>query len=408
MQAVRRWLLRIAQPLSDYEPDVPVGTVSQQVSSDTPPLVKDLAALASWAMAESEAATLGEAIKEAASRTVDVPEWVAVSTVRLTDIAGRPAHPYVVVDRWVNALDSRSQLVFWRRVSGYQKKCTLQEIADEIGISRERVRQIEGRLRRQLGSFLRSDEALALHWRAASLRHALGIAGRKVQVESLLVAPAGSKDYRNIILDIAGPYVDDRGWLVLRSALDTDPTTAISEASDEFGRIDRGSASEQLSAWGLNESLHEDWLTRRGEIRVFLGTLVRWGSSIGDRMAFGLTDLGRAATMDELMRHVGETRARASVVNAMSFDPRLVRVSRTHWALESWNLPQYSGVAYSIKGLLEEVGGRMTSNELVDRAFETFGISETTTRAYFYCPMFVLEGDSLHIRTDADSPFSVI
>ena len=72
-------------------------------------------------------------------------------------------------------------------------------------------------------------------------------------------------------------------------------------------------AYSQLASWGLDVSLHEAWLTRDGSVRLFNGQLVRWGASIPDRLVFALSDLGRPATIDEMIRHVGETRARVSV-----------------------------------------------------------------------------------------------
>ena len=149
-------------------------------------------------------------------------------------------------------------------------------------------------------------------------------------VEHLLTAPPGHRDYRTVLLEMAGPYDREHGWLILQSARDTDPSAAIFDRTDEVGRIDGDLASIQLTEWGLDASLYEDWLTRDGSLCLFNGQLVRWGIH-SDRMVFALADLGHPATVDDLISHVGERSAKSSVVNALGNDERLVRVNQTHW-----------------------------------------------------------------------------
>ena len=45
-----------------------------------------------------------------------------------------------------------------------------------------------------------------------------------------------------------------------------------------------------------------------------------WGISIPDRLAFALADIGRPATVDEMVLHIGENRSRNSVNNALAYD----------------------------------------------------------------------------------------
>ena len=51
-------------------------------------------------------------------------------------------------------------MIYERRLESFMRDedpVTLQEIGDEYGISRERVRQIEARLKKRLGEFLRQQ-----------------------------------------------------------------------------------------------------------------------------------------------------------------------------------------------------------------------------------------------------------
>ena len=369
------------------------------------PIARHFNAFARWAMAETRAQTVGDALAELLSSSIENEEWSAIASVRLSDLAAPARHPYAVLDAWVQQLDSRWRAVLWGRIAKLDSNPTLQELAESFDLSRERVRQIERRTRQQLDSFVAENEALPIRWRAKTLRQMLGIAKPENMVEHLLAAPPGYRDYRTVLLEMAGPYDREHGWLILQSARDTDPSPAILNQIDEVGRIDGDLARVQLSEWGLDASLHEDWLTRDGALCLFNGQLVRWGDSIPDRMAFAVADLGRPATIDDLMSHVGERSVRSSVANALGNDERLVRVNQTHWALMSWDLPEYTGVAYSIGSLLEEAGGSVPVDEMIQWMYETFGVPESTTRAYFYSPMFIVEGALLRLQTDADEPY---
>ena len=144
---------------------------------------------------------------------------------------------------------------------------------------------------------------------------------------------------------------------------------------------------------------------RDDSVRLFNGQLVRWGTSISDRLAFGLSDLGRPATIDEMIAHVRENRARNSIVNALGSDPRLERVGRHHWALSSWNLPTYAGIAESMRKLVEEFGESVPLDNMVHRMRQMFDVGEGSTLAYSSAPMFIIEGKSLRLRTKEDDPY---
>ena len=232
------------------------------------------------------------------------------------------------------------------------------------------------------------------------------MAAPEAMVEELLAGPEGTGDYRAIILELAGPYRrEDDGWLIDRSAEETDPTPAILAKLDEVGRVDETLAGQELLKWGLEESLHKAWLLRFPQIREFNGQIVKWGVAIPDRLAFALADLGRTATLDELMEHVGEKTTRNSAINALGSDPRVIRSSPNEWALASWGVPEYTGSAHSILLLLEEEGGSCEMERLVLRMYSAFGVSENTTRTYFNAPMFVAEGERLRLRDRAQEPY---
>ena len=359
-----------------------------------------------WALAETESRTLGEAVAEACGNSLGVNEWEALVSIPLSAISERPLHPYTAIDVWASELEPRSKDIFLKRIANFRPTCTLQELSKIFGVTRERIRQIEARVRSKLNDFLASDEALPVRWRAETIRQRVGVASPTNVVDSLLSTPNGCPDYRAILLDMAGPYEESSGWVVLRSAKLGDPTPEILARTDEVGRINLDLAGNILSDWGLDEQYHLDWLTRDDAIKLFSGQLVLWGASIPDRMAFALADIGHPSDVDHLMDHVGEQRVRGSVVNALSSDPRFAKADLYNWTLVYWGLPEFSSVPYETQNLLEANGGSMPIDQVIGLMGRKFGVIESTSRAYCYAPMFVVEGNSLRIRTREDKPFS--
>ncbi len=386
------------------------GTVNQaalEIIQESSPLTAGMHQFAKWALAETRAATLGDAVAEILRRPMGTRAWASVASIRLAELISPPAHPYEILDAWSMTQELRSRTVFWARVSESIPRVTLQELAAEFGVSRERIRQVEVRVRRAFQRFLSEDDSAPIHWRAESIGQILGVAGKFNTVEEKLTAPDHCRDYSKVVLELAGPYVRENDWYVLESALQDDPTPRILGRADEAGRIDFELASRCLTEWGLDPAYHHDWLTRNGDIRHFNNQLVYWGTSVNDRLVFALADIGSPATIDELMRHTGEERSRLSAVNAAGSDDRLVRVSRTHWGLASWDLPEYAGTAYSMRSLLVEAGGSMSIDEVVLKMNQTFQVSEGTTKTYSQCPMFVTTGNTIRLRTQEDEPYKL-
>ena len=359
-----------------------------------------------WAMAETGAQTFRDALAELQRDPTENEGWDELTSARLSDLAARPSHPYEVLDTWLEQMDARIRVVFLTRVSAYPPKSTLEDLGAQFGVTRERIRQIEVKARRSLHRFLSTDEAIPIRWRASTIRRTLSVAAPERTVEHLLRSPSGEcNSHRGILLELAGPYDRDEGWLTLRSAQGDDPTSAILTQVDEAGRINVELARSQLADWGLDAALHDEWLMRDGGVRLFNGQLVRWGTSIPDRLGFALADLGHPSTIDEMVNHVRESRSRNSIINALASDLRIMRVSKTHWALTSWGFPEYSGVAESMRNLLEECGGAIAVHEMVRQMELIFGVEKSTTLIYCIAPMFVVEGELLRLRTPADKPF---
>ena len=325
-----------AVPPSPLATDSSLQTIATDPMGRVSTLSDQLQKFAAWAQSEGEAATMGEALALALENPPPIQEWQVLKDTVLADLAA-PEHPYCILERWASQLPERSQYLFRARIAQAKPEHTLEELGSLFNITRERARQLIVKVQAELDQFLTGKEAEPLHWRAATIRRKVGTAIPTQLAETLLKAPQHTYDYRWILLNLAGPYVPEDDWLILASAQIKDPTAAIMDQADEVGRIDQESAAHQLTAWGLREDLHVRWLTRKDPIRWFNSQLVKWGTTISDRMAFGLADLNRPATIEELASHTGEQTARNSITNALASTSEIVRVDQKNWGLASWN-----------------------------------------------------------------------
>ena len=356
--------------------------------------------LAAWALSETDSKTVGEAISSAGNSRISAASWREVTGIELTDLAEIPAHPYDIIEAWVSDLPEREGYIFRKRVAQIGGSYTLQQLADDVGVTRERVRQLEKRVLSKFTSFTRTAAASPIKWRIETIKQIVGTAAPLGQSVRVLRPDNGQTDYRSVLLRLAGPYVITGDWVVLRSDVDNDPTGKLCEMTDEIGFIDQDLIERELTRWGIDPAYHREWLTRTGKIREFNGRLARWEGSIGDKLIIGLADLGHPATLDTLLDHVQEDRTKGSAFNALSGDHRVVRVNRTEWALAAWGLPEYSSIAMSIRNLVSESGGAVHIGEVITRIQNAFGAAEGSIRAYCYAPMFVVESGWVSLRHD--------
>ena len=353
-----------------------------------------------WALSETEAVTVGSAIDLMFRGSSTPTEWKSLSNLQLTDLATRRPHPYEAIDLWVSSLPERERAIFLDRIACVDGQRTLQALADDLGVTRERIRQIEKKLAIKFDSHMRRSAGSTVHWRAESIRAKVGVARPLAEVQRFLLSADGQHDYKNVLLHLAGPYGIRGRWLVLTSAIERDPTADILANLDEFGFIDLCSASTELANWGLDSSLHRDWLLDTGRVKDFNGKLARWDVSIGDKIVAGLADLGRPATLDEVLAYIESDRTRGSAVNAISSDPRIVRVNLNQFGLTSWGVTEYVSISATIRDLVEKAGGSIQVSQVVTKINRDFGAAESSVRAYCGVPMFVIDDGWVSLRQD--------
>ncbi len=366
------------------------------------PMMEQIAKFASWSQAETDATTFQQAIREAVSQPDKLENWSGIFAVPLERLSPVAPHPYVLIEAWTKKLSELEAEVFEHRL-GSKEKQTLENIATRFNLTRERIRQIESRLKRKFHGFLASDDAEPIRWRAATIRSRVGAAAPTRAIEPLKTPPDNTNDYTAALLDFAGLGVEGE-WIISKELRVVDVNGKILAHADEFGRLDRAVVAAELATAGFDPSFHSEWLAKEPEIREFNGELVVWGRSAKDRLVFALADLNREATVDELLDHLGEDISRGYALNAVAADERVVRVDRSRYALKTWGLIEYKGIAQAIRQLISDTSRPVNIDDACVKISQQFGVSEVSVRWYMEAPMFVIEGSYVRLRSD-DEPF---
>lgn len=158
------------------------------------------------------------------------------------------------------------------------------------------------------------------------------------------------------------------------------------------------------STWDQS-SVFDDWLDAFTKIRHIGQSLIVWSGSVADKCAALLAVRGVPTDAETLVREIGEGHSARGARQRLFEDARFMRVSKSDWALRSWAVEEYTGIADEIAQRVNEQGGRASLSELMDEMAQLFKVSKLSVRAYAQAPMFVLEDGWVRLRRD-DEPFS--
>jgi hypothetical protein len=376
--------------------------------------VRVLRRLADWAANEEDASNIADLL--GACLGGQMPDDIAelLETLRQTrlvdifpDVARTETLGLLVTDLY-GVLDPRKQTIFLGRISLYSLR-TLEDLASELGITRERVRQLSVQAEERILDALKSSRFAPIGWRAHSLALALGTAvppGPLLDAAIERVARGVPVECRERVMDllfwIAGPYTRDSvtGWL--RNAELPSPTL-VAECSDERGRVDVDRVLERLAAGGLTAEAQTAWIDQVGKVKFVDGRWLLWDGSMPDKAARLLELWGNPATPEQIVLAIDEGHEIRSARNRLFDDERFVRVDMTRVGLRSWGMEEYSSIAEEIEKELEARGGVADLDDLIATLVDRFSLRETSIRSYAYAPMFVREGKTIRRRQSGDA-----
>ena len=401
----------------EVEEPIASGSLSAELVQGPPHShLAPLRIIAAWGVQERDAQLLGDILHLDVGEGTLPPSlaalWGEVGKVELRKIADErllAATLSSLAERLLSYLGERQAAVYRRRIVDGS---TLAEVGEEFGVSRERIRQLQGKMERRIERLLQSGDYQLLHWRATDLGTALGAtaplahdATREALAKSLRGASQSATALmRPLLLRLAGPYRESAGWLTRdQAAMDTSDLEAM---ADEFGVIKLEEARELLGLRGMRSEYMDTWFDHSGKFRRDEDHLMLWTGSVVDKCVRLLALRGEPATTETLVALVGEGHNVRGVRARFFEDQRLVRVNREDWALRAWGLEEYTGITDEIAQRIRAAGGSIKVGVMADEIVTQFKVKRTSVLLYTAAPMFVAEGDRVRLRGD-NEPFEV-
>ncbi|WP_052503659.1 sigma factor-like helix-turn-helix DNA-binding protein [Micromonospora haikouensis] len=348
-------------------------------------LLEDLGQLAAWhhIRQRGEQPLLKVIIEDGA------PEQIQEVALRLNSLtAGDIAlvtgtsDPVLEFTALLSELDDRQLRILRDRFFGRPPK-TLAQLASEFDVSRERVRQIENKIRELL--------TRTFHF-GTSIGNLLASLRAEIQPIAALdrlitLHPDLARDVPSInvplwlVLDRLDDYFEvTDGWAAtpdVNSAREQ-TRTLLEDFATEHGVVDLAAVTAATAMPG-NELL--DWLTWCGYTLHNKQILTRI-RSLNDHAAGLLAAMGEPLHVDELQRHIGRDNSIRSLVNQLGEDERFVRTDRATWGLASWEVEEYTSIRQQIGLELAAAGGEIEVSRLIESITGRFDVSPSSVQAY--------------------------
>ncbi|GAB2635363.1 hypothetical protein [Nocardia goodfellowii] len=297
-------------------------------------------------------------------------------------IPARFAGPAVAeFESFVAGLSDRDRFLLTARILAAKPK-TLISCGTELGISRERVNQLDSRLRTQVRTMFQASGVLrrAADVLAGAARPMAALA-RVCDSAPELAAPVpglGMRLWQVLIrLDERIDVID--GWIVgtsIESARQRVRKTLAASASAE-GLVEIVVAAAEF---GLPAEETEQMLNYLG-YRVLDRHVLLRSTSVHDAIAAVLALSGEPMTVAEIQAAVVPRRSVSSIRNAMVADDRFGKADRTRWGLTRWGT-RYVPIHRQIGEILDAHGGRIELEELVRQVTRSFDVRPVSVRTY--------------------------
>ncbi len=314
----------------------------------------------------------------------------ALQEVEVRDLAaGTPSLPVLIIrrlGRTVEALDERNRLILEGRLLG-EKRDTLEALGERLGVTRERVRQLEAKIHRKLRVALGAEMGVV----ASTIHDQLDPILSENDMRRVLDDISPDEDqittrlFQSALLDAmrysleAGVFVDERGRQFL-----SEFQNGVGELADDVGLIVEAALMQHVP-----EDYRErfwDWLLRHNRLHRIRGLLARRDTAKA-RAKAALISIGRPATKAEIAAASGIADP-LRVGATLSSVPSVVRADKERWGLKEWIDDEYDGIVGEIIQRIDEDGGVTTTKRLLAEIPAKFGVQATSVEAYMKTARF--------------------
>lgn len=318
-----------------------------------------------------------------------------------------------LVNQWLQGLPERARDIVCARFGIGCTVETLQEIAQRVGLTRERVRQIQARSMRRMAAGRRKEELRRFVLGVERLVEQMEglVSAEELQRELPLAVPLGDGLDAVVAAQLLSEASDNLVWLRGEGALALAnvPYRHIPDIRRELRKIATsepdGLLADDVIARYLNAHLFDaqpsapdafvraclrtdtDMKRANGRVHSDRGR----GGSHQERIRAALSALGKPRHYGEICAKVNarspedQQMTERSVYSCLQlYSDTFVRVGRGVYGLVEWGLPDDGSVANAVCRVLAEAGRPLAKEEITQRVLATWSVSEMTVQAALY------------------------
>ncbi|MBS3695254.1 sigma factor-like helix-turn-helix DNA-binding protein [Rhodococcus qingshengii] len=319
-----------------------------------------------------------------------VRAWKRLESMTATSVTGQSEPPdgAALLDRALRDLDHRAISILRDRMFGDSPE-TLERIGSKLGVTRERVRQIEAKARNTLLAALDISNSSPIALLGEAARRTIG---ELLPLDLLLSdIPALAHPVDSIdqpawrVLDrIDDAYEIADGWCASPTieAARAATGTRLAESTDAYG-VTRVDAVDFMDVEDeqLRHQFTARWLESCG-YRIDGDFVFTRTQSVQDYAASILSVVGSPMSADEIVSRFAVERSIASLRNVLAIDDRFTKIDRDRWALAEWGIDGYSNIRTVIRQQLAKNGGSVNLETLVDWITSKYSVSPSSVIAY--------------------------
>lgn len=331
--------------------------------------------------------------------------WSRAADLSLDSRSDGPASIPELLASLLESVNEREQRMLRERTFRTGNQPTLAQIGNQLGVTRERVRQLESRAVESLQNALSDSRFHPVSWLVHDLSDEFGNA-IPVSIARKRLAERQLEDFTEMILWMCGPYSLQGSWLVREIRMKPKDGDQIVMPDGYEPPIPIEEAHDRLESAGIRREFITHWLHDARYLRVLDGHVALWKGSVADKAVSVLHIAGSPMTPEEICERIAEGHSKRTVRNTLFSDDRFRRTSKTEIGLADWGLEEYEGIVAEIDQYLEQHGGQVSVNQVVDAVSNQFGVSANSVQMYANTPRFVIEDEILRRRTK-DDPFTI-
>lgn len=300
------------------------------------------------------------------------------------------------LERIVSALSKRDLVIVEGRIV-QQPPSTLENIGSELGITRERVRQLQVRINSKIQHALGEELKLLSNILKKHLDHVLTKSNMDMRMNAILPEEQGltGKIIRHHLVVELGYALEADFYLDKCAKKQIREIRALARRkADDAGLVREQELLDQLPSAEWRE--HWAWLRNQCNLHEMYGSLAIRNSAKA-KVKAALLSIGRPSTR----REIGEVCGFREVEVGAHFSSiaSVVRADKGRWGIREWIDDEYDGIVGEIVQRIREDGGATTTDRILSEIPSKFDVSRSSVQAYMQTSMFEISNGHIRIAS---------